>query len=78
MTMVSVASSLPASVKYDDSTLRKELVRLGFTPGPIQDTTRNLYLKKLQALKNGPKEDVEALSDNLQGLNINNKPKKSE
>ncbi|CAD0203047.1 unnamed protein product [Chrysodeixis includens] len=75
-TIVSVASSLPASVKYDDNTLRTELVRLGFTPGPIQDTTRNLYLKKLQALKKGPK-DVDALSDNLQGLNINNKPKKT-
>ena len=83
-TIVSVASSLPASVQYDDNTLRAELLRLGFTPGPIQDTTRNLYLKKLQALKKGPRrsresrDNVDGLSSNLRGLAINNKQKKSE
>ncbi|XP_035435336.2 ankyrin repeat and LEM domain-containing protein 1 [Spodoptera frugiperda] len=71
-TIVSVASSLPASVQYDDNTLRAELLRLGFTPGPIQDTTRNLYLKKLQALKKNPRDDVEELCENLQGLSVNN------
>lgn len=75
-TIVSVASSLPASVQYDDNTLRAELLRLGFTPGPIQDTTRNLYLKKLQALKKTPRNDVDVLSSNLQGLAINKQNQK--
>ncbi|PZC83102.1 hypothetical protein B5X24_HaOG208575 [Helicoverpa armigera] len=74
-TILSVASSLPASVQYDDNTLRAELLRLGYTPGPIQDTTRNLYLKKLQALKKKPKDDVEALNRSLKALNINQQKK---
>lgn len=53
-TILSVASSLPPSVNYDNNTLRAELIRLGFRPGPIQDSTRTLYLKKLQALKKTP------------------------
>ncbi|KAM3963178.1 uncharacterized protein ACR2FA_002543 [Aphomia sociella] len=53
-TVLSVASSLPPSVQYDNNTLRAELVRLGFRPGPIQDSTRTLYLKKLMALKKNP------------------------
>ncbi|KAJ8717377.1 hypothetical protein PYW08_005776 [Mythimna loreyi] len=74
-TIVSVASSLPASVQYDDNTLRAELLRLGFNPGPIQDTTRNLYLKKLQALKKRPRDEVDVLSSNLQGLALNKQKK---
>ncbi|XP_060805763.1 ankyrin repeat and LEM domain-containing protein 1 [Amyelois transitella] len=53
-TIVSVASSLPPSVQYDSNTLKEELLKLGFKPGPIQDSTRTLYLKKLQALKKNP------------------------
>ncbi|XP_028171453.1 uncharacterized protein LOC114360831 [Ostrinia furnacalis] len=53
-TIQSVASSLPSSVQYDNNTLREELVKRGFRPGPIQDSTRTLYLKKLQALKKNP------------------------
>lgn len=53
-TAVSVASSLPTTVQYDNNTLRAELLKLGFSPGPIQDSTRTLYLKKLQALKKTP------------------------
>ncbi|KAG6458471.1 hypothetical protein O3G_MSEX010894 [Manduca sexta] len=53
-TVLSVASSLPTSVQFDNNTLRAELMRLGFRPGPIQDSTRTLYLKKLQALKKTP------------------------
>ncbi|XP_053614965.1 ankyrin repeat and LEM domain-containing protein 1-like [Plodia interpunctella] len=53
-TIISVASSLPPSVQYDNNTLKEELVKLGFKPGPIQDSTRTLYLKKLQALKKSP------------------------
>ncbi|XP_075981383.1 uncharacterized protein LOC142980009 [Anticarsia gemmatalis] len=76
-TIVSVASSLPASVQYDDNTLRAELVRLGYNPGPIQDTTRNLYLKKLQALKKQSRyENVDDLSEQLKGLNVKDKTQK--
>ncbi|XP_032519970.2 ankyrin repeat and LEM domain-containing protein 1-like [Danaus plexippus] len=53
-TIHSIASSLPFSVSYDNDALRSELIRLGVTPGPIQNTTRTLYLKKLQALKTNP------------------------
>ncbi|KAI8419906.1 hypothetical protein MSG28_008529 [Choristoneura fumiferana] len=53
-TIVSVASSLPTSVVYDSTTLRSELVKLGFKPGPIHNGTKTLYLKKLQTLKKQP------------------------
>ncbi|CAG9563830.1 unnamed protein product [Danaus chrysippus] len=53
-TVHSIASSLPFSVSYDNEALRSELIRLGVTPGPIQNTTRTLYLKKLHALKANP------------------------
>lgn len=79
-TIVSVASSLPTSVDYDDRTLRAELIRLGFTPGPIQSSTRKLYLKKLQALKKEPRrkeKEVDALCSSLQRVSIT-KQKKSE
>ncbi|KAG7301630.1 hypothetical protein JYU34_014608 [Plutella xylostella] len=53
-TAISVASSLPSSVEYDNNTLRAELVKRGFRPGPIDQSTRTLYLKKLKALKKNP------------------------
>ncbi|CAG5029727.1 unnamed protein product [Parnassius apollo] len=53
-TILSVASSLPSSMDYDVNTLRTELIRLGFNPGPIHENTRTLYLKKLQTLKKSP------------------------
>ncbi|CAK1553005.1 unnamed protein product [Leptosia nina] len=53
-TILSVASSLPPSMEYDTETLRKELMKLGFKPGPIQENTKTLYLKKLHALKKNP------------------------
>ncbi|CAH2089719.1 unnamed protein product [Euphydryas editha] len=53
-TILSVASSLPSSMEYDNNTLRAELIRLGFNPGPIQENTKTLYLKKLHTLKNNP------------------------
>lgn len=77
-TIVSVASSLPASVQYDDNTLRAELIRLGYRPGPIQDTTRNLYLKKLQELKKETKAaNLDQLGGDLKNLNINDKKNKN-
>ncbi|XP_068620657.1 ankyrin repeat and LEM domain-containing protein 1-like [Battus philenor] len=53
-TILSAASSLPSSMDYDVNTLRSELVRLGFNPGPIQENTKTLYLKKLHNLRKCP------------------------
>lgn len=53
-TILSVASSLPTSVEYDNQTLRKELIKRGFKPGPIDHSTRTLYLKKLHSLRKNP------------------------
>ncbi|CAG4947722.1 unnamed protein product [Colias eurytheme] len=53
-TILSIASSLPPSMEYDTNTLRAELTKLGFKPGPILDNTKTLYLKKLQALRKNP------------------------
>ncbi|XP_023939254.2 ankyrin repeat and LEM domain-containing protein 1 [Bicyclus anynana] len=53
-TIISMASSLPSSMEYDVNTLRLELIRLGFTPGPIQEHNKTLYLKKLKNLKKNP------------------------
>ncbi|GBP17499.1 Ankyrin repeat and LEM domain-containing protein 1 [Eumeta japonica] len=50
-TILTVASSLPASMEYDNNRLRAELIQLGFNPGPIDNKTRTLYLKKLHSLK---------------------------
>ncbi|XP_018412276.1 PREDICTED: LEM domain-containing protein 2 [Nanorana parkeri] len=36
-----------------DAELRKELLKLGFSPGPITDSTRGVYKKKLKNLKAG-------------------------
>lgn len=36
--------------KIGDSELRKRLTTLGHTPGPITDSTRALYLRKLESL----------------------------
>ena len=33
--------------------IRKKLISLGQTPGPINDHTKQLYLKKLWKLENG-------------------------
>ncbi|XP_056413541.1 LEM domain-containing protein 2 isoform X2 [Hyla sarda] len=41
---------LPAG-KMSDEKLRRELVSLGYTPGPITDSTRNILEKKLQKLR---------------------------
>ncbi|KAJ0174002.1 hypothetical protein K1T71_010148 [Dendrolimus kikuchii] len=70
-TILSIASSLPTSVQYDNKTLRAELIKLGFTPGPIQDSTKTLYLKKLHALKKTP------VLANVQGKSYNIELEKS-
>ena len=41
-----------------DAELRKQLKALGENPGPINDSTRNLWLKKLRSLKEGDKVSV--------------------
>lgn len=54
LTKLSSGSSLPESIEYDVELLRKELTGLGFSPGPITDTTKRVYLRKLQQLKREP------------------------
>lgn len=47
-----VAYSQPmAKPTPSDAELRSQLEELGFSPGPITDTTRELYLEKLRKLK---------------------------
>ncbi|CAH0723485.1 unnamed protein product, partial [Brenthis ino] len=53
-TILSLASSLPPTMEYDAQSLRAELIELGCNPGPISDSTKHLYLKKLQNLKKQP------------------------
>ncbi|KAM4795133.1 LEM domain-containing protein 2 [Rhinophrynus dorsalis] len=38
-------------IMSDDNSLRRELIALGFTPGPITDSTREVLKKKLQKLR---------------------------
>lgn len=54
LTKSSNGSSLPESVEYDTDSLRRELCALGYTPGPITHTTKQVYLLKLRQLKNEP------------------------
>ena len=39
-----------------DSALRRELAKYGVDPGPITDTTRNIYVRRLEKLR---KENAE-------------------
>ncbi|XP_073472145.1 LEM domain-containing protein 2 [Aquarana catesbeiana] len=45
------AGDVMAATKKMDAELREELQELGFSPGPITDSTRGLYQKKLVKLK---------------------------
>lgn len=54
LTKFSSGSSLPDSVEYDAELLRKELIALGYSPGPITNTTKRVYLLKLRQLKKEP------------------------
>ncbi|KOX68802.1 Ankyrin repeat and LEM domain-containing protein 1 [Melipona quadrifasciata] len=45
--------SLNLSMDLTNDALRKELIRYGDKPGPVIDTTRQVYLKRLIKLKNG-------------------------
>lgn len=40
-----------ASTQFTDEELSSELKRLGFTPGPVTENTRPVYLKKLKKLR---------------------------
>uniref|UniRef100_A0A8C3C474 LEM domain-containing protein 2 n=1 Tax=Cairina moschata TaxID=8855 RepID=A0A8C3C474_CAIMO len=44
-------SPAAAMAELTDAELRKELVALGYRPGPITDTTRKVYVKKLGCLR---------------------------
>lgn len=54
LTKRSYGSSLPETIEYDTDSLRKELIAVGYSPGPITETTKRIYLKKLQQLKREP------------------------
>ncbi|XP_050296832.1 ankyrin repeat and LEM domain-containing protein 1-like [Anthonomus grandis grandis] len=47
-------SSLPPTFEYDNKTLRLELTALGYEVGPITETTKRLYLRKLYQFKKSP------------------------
>ncbi|KAG8546766.1 hypothetical protein GDO81_029867 [Engystomops pustulosus] len=46
-----------------DEKLRRDLIALGYTPGPITDTTRKLLEKKLQKLRDGAKKSRNSTSN---------------
>ncbi|XP_032665104.1 ankyrin repeat domain-containing protein 31-like [Odontomachus brunneus] len=48
---MSTIQSLPKELLIDDIALRRELAQLGDSPGPITDTTRNVYKKRLMHLR---------------------------
>lgn len=48
---ISSNSSVPIPFDYDTDTLRRELTLEGFEPGPITNTTKRVYIKKLIELK---------------------------
>jgi len=49
----STSQSLPEEILFiDDGALRQELRQLGDQPGPITNTTRQLYQKRLLRLRN--------------------------
>jgi len=48
--------SIPPSLDYDTDTLRRELKRNGYIPGPIVPTTKRLYLRKLFRIQKKPDE----------------------
>lgn len=54
LTKLSSGSSLPESIEYDTDSLRKELIAVGYSPGPIGPTTKRVYLLKLKELKKSP------------------------
>lgn len=45
------SNSTNAMVKMSDAELRKELLKLGASVGPITNTTRSVYIKRLEKLK---------------------------
>lgn len=48
---MSTVQNLPKELLIDDIALRRELAQFGDRPGPITDTTRNVYKKRLMRLR---------------------------
>ncbi|XP_028128210.1 ankyrin repeat and LEM domain-containing protein 1 [Diabrotica virgifera virgifera] len=46
-----LSSKTSSTINYNATTLRKELISLGFPAGPVTDTTKTVYLNKLYQLK---------------------------
>lgn len=65
--------------KYNDNTLREELRRFGYNPGPIVDSTRSFYIKKLETLKGKSKYDYSSSSSSdFEPVHKPVKPKKQQ
>ncbi|XP_011268572.1 uncharacterized protein PFB0145c [Camponotus floridanus] len=65
------SQNLPEELLFiDDVTLRQELRQLGDQPGPITDTTRQLYQKRLMHLKNVKNTNIPSML-NLQNISQN-------
>uniref|UniRef100_A0AAR5QFQ0 LEM domain-containing protein n=2 Tax=Dendroctonus ponderosae TaxID=77166 RepID=A0AAR5QFQ0_DENPD len=54
----STLSSLPPNFDYDAKMLKKELIVLGYEPGPITSTTKRVYLKKLHHMRKNPSSEL--------------------
>ncbi|XP_011864630.1 PREDICTED: uncharacterized protein LOC105560279 isoform X2 [Vollenhovia emeryi] len=67
-----ISQSLPKEIFFvDDDTLRRELRQLGDQPGPITDTTRQLYQKRLlrlRSIRGANPADAELIPANLQNV----------
>ncbi|KAK2832278.1 hypothetical protein Q7C36_015740 [Tachysurus vachellii] len=60
-----------ASVQLTDEELFSELKRLGFTPGPVTENTRPVYLKKLKKLREEQQQRSRAVKGR-NGSSVNN------
>lgn len=60
----SSSQNLPVELLFiDDATLIRELRQLGDQPGPITDTTRQLYQRRLMRLKNVRDANIPSISN---------------
>ncbi|XP_072762232.1 uncharacterized protein [Anoplolepis gracilipes] len=71
ITSGSSSQNLPEELLFiDDVALRRELTQLGDQPGPITDTTRQLYQRRLMRLRNVRNVNIPSIS-NLQNVSRN-------